>query len=492
MIEPVKWKKIIGLLDAEQVEKIHGASLNILSRTGVVMPLKEERYIFLEEKGARVDRKNHRVFFPETIIQNALKTAPAQYTLYARNREDNLPLDGEHGYLSLDGTGLEILDIDNNSIRPSTFKDLSDAVRVADFLPQISFLWPCVSARDKPARIQPLFELYAMLKNSGKHIQAMTVADALNAHGTVDICAAIAGGKAELKKFPIVSNFQCSISPLSYDENALEAALVFSGAGIPVGFVSMQIGSATAPATLAGSIAMGNAEILAGLTFQQLFFPGAPTFYGSYATMMELRTGDITAGGPDDFLLQAASAQMARFYKLPAGIGTFATGSKSLDWQAGMENAISGSVSLFCGADMICGAGLLNGATLFSYEQLLMDCEIYDVIRRVVEGVNVDEESLALEVIERVVNTEKHFMTDPHTIRHIREIWQPTVIDRSFDDTVAENSKTTVAAKANEKVQQILAKHEPIDLPAESAVLEIISDYEKRYSTNQRPGISIT
>jgi trimethylamine--corrinoid protein Co-methyltransferase len=121
-----------------------------------------------------------------------------------------------------------------------------------------------------------------------------------------------------------------------------------------------------------------------------------------------------------------------------------------------------------------------------------MDCEIYDVIRRVVEGVNVDEESLALEVIERVVNTEKHFMTDPHTIRHIREIWQPTVIDRSFDDTVAENSKTTVAAKANEKVQQILAKHEPIDLPAESAVLEIISDYEKRYSTNQRPGISIT
>jgi trimethylamine--corrinoid protein Co-methyltransferase len=88
MIEPVKWKKIIGLLDTEQVEKIHGASLNILSRTGVVMPLKEERYIFLEEKGARVDRKNHRVFFPETIIQNALKTAPAQYTLYARNRED--------------------------------------------------------------------------------------------------------------------------------------------------------------------------------------------------------------------------------------------------------------------------------------------------------------------------------------------------------------------------------------------------------------------
>jgi trimethylamine--corrinoid protein Co-methyltransferase len=155
---------------------------------------------------------------------------------------------------------------------------------------------------------------------------------------------------------------------------------------------------------------------------------------------------------------------------------------------------------------MICGAGLLNGATLFSYEQLLMDCEIYDVIKRVVEGVKIDEESLALEVIDRVVRTEKHFMTDQHTINHIREIWQPTLIDRSSDDTIAENRKPTSADKAKEKVKQILATHEPLDLPDESTVLEIISDYEKRYSTNQeiisdyekrystnqRPGISIT
>jgi trimethylamine--corrinoid protein Co-methyltransferase len=117
---------------------------------------------------------------------------------------------------------------------------------------------------------------------------------------------------------------------------------------------------------------------------------------------------------------------MARYYSLPAGIGTFATGAESLDWQAGMENAVSGSVSLFCGADMMCGAGLIDGAKIFSFEQLLMDCEIYDVIRCVVEGVKVDDESLALEVIDRVVNTERHFMTDQHTINHIREIWQTT------------------------------------------------------------------
>ena len=132
---------------------------------------------------------------------------------------------------------------------------------------------------------------------------------------------------------------------------------------------------------------------------------------------------------------------------------------------------------------MMCGAGLIDGAKIFSYEQLLMDCEIYDVIRRVVEGVTVDEESLALEVVDRVVNTEKHFMTDQHTINHIRDIWQPTLINRSFDETIAQNKKPKVADRANERVRQILAAHKPVRLPSERAILEIISEYEKKYSS---------
>jgi trimethylamine---corrinoid protein Co-methyltransferase len=481
MIEPLKRRQTVDLLDAGQVERIHRASLEILSRTGIVMPLQEDRYTFLEEKGVRVDPENQRLFFPEAIIQSALETAPATYTLYARNGEDNLPLGQGNGYLGLDGTGLKIRDMETDAIRASTFKDLSDASRVADCLPQVSYLWPCLSARDKPHGIQPLYELYAMLKNSGKHIQAMTAVDPVNARGTVEICAAVAGSRANLKEVPFVSNFQCSISPLSYDENALEAALVFAEAGVPVGFANMQIGCATAPATLAGNIAMGNAEILAGIVFQQLFYPGAPTFYGSHATMMELRTGDITAGGPDDFFLQAASGQLARYYKLPASIGTFASSSRSIDWQTGVENAISGSVSMFCGADMISGAGLINRATVFSYEQLLMDCEIYDVIRRVVEGITVDEESLALESIHRVSRAEKHFMTDDHTLRHIRQIWQPSLMDRSVDEGAAGCKNPTPVEKAGEKARHILATHKPMDLENESAVLDIISDYREKH-----------
>ncbi len=142
----------------------------------------------------------------------------------------------------------------------------------------------------------------------------MTAVDALNARGTVEIAAEVVGGREALRAWSIVSNFLCSVSPLTYNKDSLDAAFIFGEVGVPTGFLCMPIGCATAPATVAGSAAQANAEVLAGMALFQLFYPGAPTFYGSSATMMELRSGGITSGGPEDFLLQATAHQMARFY----------------------------------------------------------------------------------------------------------------------------------------------------------------------------------
>ncbi len=477
MIKPVQWKTRLELLSEQEVRAIHEASLRIMERTGLELPLSQARLDQARDCGLKVDTVTRRIYFPPEVVEAALRQAPRHYTLCARNPENDLELDGAHGYLSLDGSVTDIVDIDTGEVRASTRSDLDALVRVADALPQIAFLWPSVSARDCPPHVQPLYELEAMLTQSGKHAQAMTAVDALNARGAIEMAAEVAGGRAELKKRPIISTFQCSVSPLAYDANALEAMCVFGQAGIPTGFMVMTIGCGTAPATAAGNMAVANAEVLAGITLFELFFPGAPTFYGTCATMMELRSGGVTCGGPEDLWLQAAGCQLARFYGLPASIGTFATGAKSLDWHAGVENALSGAVSQFAGADMMSGAGLFKSARIFSFEQLLMDCEIYDVLRLVTQGFAVNEETLALEVIH-ATGPRNHFLKSRHTKAHMRDIWQPTVMDRSPWEEWIKKGQPEARDHARQRARQIMASHQPEPLPCADRLREIIAAYE--------------
>lgn len=479
MIKPVRWKTRLELVSGDEIQAIHQASLRIMERTGLIMPLSRERQDQASDLGLQVDRDDDRVRFPPEIVQTALRLAPRQFTLYGRSPENDLILDGGHGYLTLDGCGTDVLDLETGQVRASTLADLEAAIRVADALPQVSFLWPTVSARNCPPQVQPLYELKAMLTQSSKHAQAMTAVDALNAQGTIEIAAQVAGGREALRKRPIISNFQCSVSPLSYDRQALEAAFVFGQAGIPTGFMDMTIGCGTAPATLAGNAALANAEVLAGITLFELFFPGVPTFYGSCATMMELHSGGVTCGGPEDCLLQATGCQMARLYGLPSNIGTFATGAKTGDWHAGVENTLSGAMSQLCGADMMCGAGLLNGARIFSFEQLVMDCEIYDMIQAAVQGFAVDPDTLAEDVIH-ATGPRSHFLKAKHTRAHMREIWQPTVMDRTPWDEWVKKGRPSANDKARDKARQILASHQPEPLPGADRIQEIIAAFSRR------------
>jgi len=478
LIKSVPWKTHLEFLSGPEIQAIHEASLRIMERTGLIMPLSGKRQDQAVDLGLRIDSKSQRIHFPANVIESALRKAPRSFTLCARNPENDILLDGRHGYLSLDGCGTDVVDLETGEVRPSALADLEVAVRVADALPEISFLWPIVSARDCPAQAQPLYELQAMLTQSSKHAQAMTVVDALNARATVEIAAEVAGGRKALRERPIISNFQCSFSPLSYEQNALEAAFVFAEAGVPTGFVVMPIGCGTAPATLAGIAALANAEVLAGMTLLELFYPGTPTFYGSCATMMELRMGGVTCGGPEDLLLQAAGCQLARFYGLPSSIGTFATGAKTGDWHAGVENALSGAVSQLCGADLMSGAGLLNAARVFSFEQLIMDCEIFDMLRATVQGIAVNPETLAEEVIHNV-GPRGHFLTAAHTRAHLREIWQPKVMERTSWDDWIKKGRPGAGDRARERARHLLASHKPEPLPGAENIREIIECYSQ-------------
>ena len=201
---------------------------------------------------------------------------------------------------------------------------------------------------------------------------------------------------------------QCSAPPLGHDGGSLDAALVGAEAGLPVGFMTMAACLTTGPATLAGTLLVGNAEVIAATALIQLAYPGAPVFYAAAQTASDLRSGAYTGGGPEDFLFGAATNVLADFYNIPLSMGSFATGAKQPDWQAGVENSLSTFMASVVMSDMLLGVGLLHGSRIWSYAQMLLDCEIFSIIHKMMQGIVVDEETLALDAI-RAAGSRRQF-----------------------------------------------------------------------------------
>jgi len=460
------------VLSQEDVRRIHRASLEVIETVGVCFPSVRALGI-LEEAGAAVDRESQIARIPGRIIEEALAKAPPSYVLCARDPALDLPLDGEHSYLSTDGCGVEVIDLDTGERRRSTKQDVAESALVADYLPQIAFYWPIVAAQDCPPQTRSLHELEAAWNNTTKHVQTECVITAREAEAAIELAAAIVGGREELRKRPILSIMQCTISPLGQDGGSLEAALVAAEAGLPVGFMTMASCCSTGPATLAGNLVVGNAEVIAASALIELACPSAPIFYAAAQTAMDLRSGGYTGGGPEDYLFGWATNQLADFYRIPLSMGAFATGAKQPDWQAALDNALAGLMPVLSGADMLTGAGLLYGSRILSYEQLLLDCEIYDVIQATVRGIEVNEETLALDAI-KAVGVRGNYLTHKHTLKHMRERWVPSLVDRRSYSVWEEDGRRGAREWAREKAKWILANHRP--QPLEPRLREELSN----------------
>jgi trimethylamine--corrinoid protein Co-methyltransferase len=215
----------------------------------------------------------------------------------------------------------------------------------------------------------------------------------------------------------------------------------------------------TGPATLAGNLVVGNAEVISALALIEMAYPGAPVYYAAAQTAMDLRTGGYTGGGPEDFLFGAATNVLADFYNVPLSMGAFATGAKEPGWQSAVENSLSAFMAVSTVSDMLLGAGLLHGSRIWSYEQMLMDCEIFDMVRKLIEGFIVDDETLALDVIQ-AVGPGGNFLKEKHTRTHMRELWTPQFMDRRPYE-VWEEHGDNAPDWARAKARQILETHQP-------------------------------
>ncbi len=452
----------LNILSDDAVERIHTATLDVIESVGVRFPSSQALEIW-EAHGATVDRETMVVKAPGHLIEEALKKAPPVYTLAARDPAQDLPLDGNHVFVGTDGCGVEVIDLETRQRRRSGWQDVADIARVADYMEQIAFHWVAVSAQDRPPQTRGLHELLAIWQNSTKHVQTESIyASQAEARAAVEMAAAIAGGREALRERPILSIMQCTAPPLGHDGGSLEAGLIAAEAGLPVGFMTMTSCASTAPVTLAGNLVVGNAEVISALALMELAYPGVPIYYAAAQTTMDLRTGGYTGGGPEDFLFGAATNVLADFYNVPLSMGAFATGAKAPNWQAGIENSLSSFMASLVMSDMLLGVGLLHGSRIWSYEQMLMDCEIFDIVHKMMQGIVVDDSTLALEII-REVGPGGNFLKQKHTKKNMRNLWVPNYMDRRPYE-MWEEKQDGAPDWARAEAQRILATHQPVPL----------------------------
>lgn len=470
-------KLSLNILSIDEVQQIHSATLDVIETTGMKFPSPKALDV-LEEHGASVDRSTKIARIPGNIVEEYIAKAPAAYNLAAMDSTLDLPLDGNHSYLGTDGCGVEIIDAFTGERRRSTKEDVADVARVADYLEEIAFHWVALSAQDYPPESRSLHELEAVWSVSNKHLQTESIVTEREMDAAVEMAAAMTGGPEALRKRPVLSIMQCTLSPLGHDGGSLEAGLVAAKAGLPVGYMTMASCGSGGPVTLAGNLVVGNAEVISAMALMQMAAPGSPFYYAAAQTALDLRTGAYTGGGPEDFLFGAATNVLSDFYNVPLSMGAYATGAKEPDWQAAVDNSFSSFMAVSTLSDMLLGAGLLHGSRILSYEMLLMDSEIWSILESMFKGIEVNEETLAVDVI-REVGPGGNFLGQKHTRKYMRNRWQPSLMDRR-PYNVWEKKKDGASDWARDKARKILNEYhtEPREEKLLAELRNIISSVE--------------
>ena len=461
-----------------EVEQIHQATLTVLQEAGVKFPSQKALDIFADA-GADVDHTRQIVKISPDMLGAALAKAPNSYVMASRGDESlDLHLDGTQTYCGAGGTGNSMYDVATARTRNSTKNDVATTAQISDYLPEINFYWPVVSATDNHPATMPLHELEAAFNHTEKHVHIVTCVEETAARYAVEMATVVAGGSREIQKRPPLSLLVSPISPLGQEKGAIEAALVFAEAGLPVGFGTMPSIGSTGPASLAGALVTGNAEILSAACLVQLAFPGAPLFYPLFAMTINPFSGDPITSWPLGFLFEASVAQLGHYYHLPTMSAFFGIDTKDIwSWQVGVESCIGGIQFFAAGCDLAIGFGMLDSANAACHEKLIMDADILKSIKRIVEGFSVDTESLALDDILAIGPT-GHFLETPRTLKNMRKLWQPGICQQW---SPAEGAFRDPKQVVNEKVKWILDNHvpNPLDAKAKAELEKIIETAEK-------------
>jgi len=456
-------------LTDEQVKQIHEASLAVLARTGVQVEETEALRLFTEA-GANVE--GNRVRLPQSLIEDAVDKAPSRVVLAGRDPDNDLILEDARVYIGTGGAALSVLDMETGETRKAVLRDVADMARIVDVLDNIHFYLMPVYPTDMTKENVDINSYYISLANTTKHVQS-GVYTVQGIRDVVEMCERITGGSEPLRERPIVSFITCwMVSPLKFATDVTTLLIETCRQRIPVVLSAAPMAGSTAPVTLAGMLAQLNAEQLAGLALTQLAQPGCPVLIGPIPATADMRSGKYLGGSVELGLTNAAITQLAHFYQVPIYNSAGMTESKIPDIQAGMEKAQSLIQVALAGANFIHhAAGMLENMSTIAYEQFVIDNELLGMAMRAVRGIEVNDDTLALEVIDRV-GPGGHYLMDEHTMRYMRtEHYYPSaVFDRQGREMWEKAGATDAWTRAKEVARRILAEHrpEPLD-PATDA-----------------------
>ncbi|MEX1349252.1 MAG: trimethylamine methyltransferase family protein [Desulfobacterales bacterium] len=453
-----------GILTKTQVEKVHEASLNILWKIGVDFGYPPAVEV-LKKGGAKVD--GERVFFPPKLVEEQIKKAPSQFTLYARNPDNNIIIGG-HNMVFTPGYGAPFVTDIVNGRRRANLNDFENFVKLTGASVNQNILsGNVVEPNDIPHEIRHAQMYYTSVKYSDKCFMGSAMGEQ-GAKDSVRMASILFGSEAQLAEKPRFISILGSLTPLKYDLRMLGALMEYARAGQPQLISSLSIAGATGPVTLAGNLALQNAEILAGLALAQLVREGTPVVFAGASSNAEMRSGALSIGSPEMAMNTAATAQMARYYKLPSRSGGAVCDAKVPDAQAAYESMMSLLMAQASGINFVLHtAGILDTYNCMSYEKFIVDDEMCGMVKRIKKGFKVNDITLGLDVIKEV-GPGGHFLDKDHTLEHFRgELYQPTISNRDdFDGWNAKGSLHCMDA-ANKKYKEILESYVVPELPAD-------------------------
>jgi len=474
-----KRKNATRIISRDDFKRIHEESLRVLETVGIRI-YSSAALDLLKQHGAVVDDEKMTARIPHDLVERSIASAPKEFRLGARNSDFDIELDNSHAYFTFDGCGVQTIDIDSGKKRPSRKQDIVDCARLANVLPGVGYFTPSVAPQDVPLHAHVLHQIQAAYSNTDKFVMSESTTTGAEARLQIEMAAAVAGGKDKLLQRPSLSAIICAVPPLNLDGGGSEATIEFARSGVPVVMMSMVEAGVSGPVTLAGTLVVSNAEIMALLTLTQCARKGAKAIYGSSLSMMEPRTGAYVSGSPEAALLCSSVVDMAKHYNLPAQAGTFGTNALVPGSQAATEHCLTTLLAVNAGADMLNGFGLLEGSTVLSFEQLMLDYDIVTEILRISKGIDATDDAIASDLI-REVGIGGTFLAKRHTLMHLREAWEPMVFEYgTYEDWVKRGSIDPVR-RANQKAKALLkdAKAVPLEKDLERQLREIVKKGEK-------------
>jgi len=466
----------LNLLNKDDLRRVHSSTLHILEKIGVRVD-EENALNLLKGAGATVDFKEKIVKIPHGLIEEMIKKAKKRVTLCGRNPKYDVTLGEGNVHIMTSSTGINVLDMETGKIRASTKRDVEDSARLADALDNLHLYSVMVSALDYPPEIMGLEEMDAMLNNTEKHIDTGGLGTD-NTRDVINMAAAVAGGLEELRKRPILDLMQTPVSPLIQERKNTEGILECAKHEVPLIILNMALAGGTAPITLAGIISINNAEVLSGMLIGYLANPQVPLIYGTTSIVLNQKGYPSVFGLVEDGLISAASAQLAKYYGFPCVVGAnVGYMSESNSRETSFLGALHAVFPALVGADVLYGVGLIDEAKTLSYEEMVIGNEVAGMIIRGVKGIEVNEETLAEEIINKV-GPGGNFLAEKHTLKNLRkELFIPVIFDRP--------KLQDILWVAREKAKQILATHrpEPLDKDIREQLRKIIKEAWRRKKT---------